>query len=208
MTGTLVVFEGGEGAGKTTQIRRLGQALNHTALITRQPGGTTLGQTVRRLVLDSEPGTVNDRAEALLYAADRAQHVAEVIAPALAVGTTVICDRYVDSSIAYQAAGRGMDRDWIAAVSRWATDGLVPDLTIVLDIDPLDGLRRVAHRGSADRLEQENLDFHRRVRGAYLELAAAAPGRYLVLDADRPVDELADAIAGRVRALPGLEVAA
>ncbi|MGI5245065.1 dTMP kinase [Dactylosporangium sp. CA-139066] len=208
MTGILIAFEGGEGAGKSTQIKLLERALNHDVLVTRQPGGTALGQTVRQLVLDGEPGTVDDRAEALLYAADRAQHVAEVVRPALAAGRTVISDRWADSSIAYQAAGRGMDRDWIAAVSAWAAGGLVPDLTVLLDIDPAVGLARAARRGATDRLEQENLDFHRRVRGAYLELVAEAPGRYLVLDATRPVDEIARSIGSFVRGLLSVGVGA
>ncbi|WP_238006350.1 dTMP kinase [Dactylosporangium sp. AC04546] len=203
MTGTLVVFEGGEGAGKGTQIRHLERHLAFQAVVTRQPGGTDLGADIRRILLDSEPGTVDDRTEALLYAADRAQHVAQVVKPALLVGRTVISDRWVDSSIAYQAAGRRMDRVWIEALSTWATAGIVPDLTILLDIDPLDGLQRVAHRGSEDRLERETLDFHRRVRQAYLDLADASIGRYLVLDATRPQDELADTIARRVDRLLG-----
>ncbi|MFB9179863.1 dTMP kinase [Dactylosporangium sucinum] len=203
MTGKLVVFEGGEGAGKGTQIRHLERHLDFGVLVTRQPGGTDLGAELRRVLLESAPGTVDDRTEALLYAADRAQHVAEVVEPALLLGRTVICDRWVDSSIAYQAAGRRMDRVWIEALSTWATAGIVPDLTILLDIDPLDGLDRAAHRGSADRLEREALDFHRRVRQAYLDLADANIGRYLVLDATKPEDELAATIARRVDTLLG-----
>ncbi|GGM53655.1 dTMP kinase [Dactylosporangium sucinum] len=191
MTGKLIVFEGGEGTGKTTQIRLLAAALDHDVLVTRQPGGTSLGQTLRGLLLDSPPGSISDRAEALLYAADRAQHVDEVIRPALTAGTTVISDRWVDSSLAYQAAGRGMDPAWVAELSRWATAGVQPDLTVLLDIDPAVGLARAARRGAADRLEAETLDFHHRVRWAYLRLAAANPSRYLVVDAALPVDAIA-----------------
>jgi dTMP kinase len=206
MTARLIVFEGGEGSGKTTQIRLLDQALGHRAWTTRQPGGTDLGTEIRRMLLGTAPGEVCDRAEALLYAADRAQHVDRFVRPLLDRGETVISDRWVDSSIAYQAAGRGMDREWIAQLSAWATGGLVPDLTILLDIDPTVGLARAAKRGAADRLEQEDLAFHQRVRSAYIALAETSPERYLVLDAAQPADWLADVIAERVRVLLGQEV--
>jgi dTMP kinase len=208
MTGQFIVFEGGEGSGKTTQVRLLAAALNHDALVTRQPGGTAIGRIIRSLLLDSPTGSVSDRAEALLYAADRAQHVDEVIRPALEAGTVVISDRYVDSSLAYQAAGRDMDGAWIQELSRWATDGLVPDLTIVLDVHPEIGLQRAARRGAADRLEQEDIGFHWRVRDAFLALAEADPGRYLVLEAGQPADWLADIIAERVRGLVAAGAAA
>jgi dTMP kinase len=200
MTGLLLAFEGGEGSGKSTQVKRLAEALGNV-VVTRQPGGTAAGTVIRRLLLDSPAGSINDRAEALLYAADRAQHVAEVIQPALDAGHVVVSDRYVDSSLAYQAAGRAMGADWIATLSSWATAGLVPDLTVLLDIDPAVGLARAARRGAADRLEAEALDFHHRVREAYLSLADAEPGRYFVLDANRTTGQLANAIAMRVQAL-------
>ncbi len=205
MTGLFIAFEGGEGSGKTTQVDRLHRHLNTTVqpgrrvFQTRQPGGTTIGQTIRGLLL--QPGYVSDRAEALLYAADRAQHVDEFIRPALNAGNVVITDRYVDSSLAYQAAGRAMDSTWIRDLSRWATGGLVPDLTIVLDVHPQVGLARAARRGAADRLEQEDLGFHWRVRDAFLALSEADPGRYLVLEAGHPADWLAELIAERVQQL-------
>ena len=144
-------------------------------------------------------GALAPRAEALLYAADRAHHVATVVRPALARGATVITDRYLDSSLAYQGAGRALDRDEVEWVSGWATEGLIPDLTVVLDVDPEVGLRRA---GRPDRLEAEPLDFHRRVRQGFLELAARAPQRYVVLGADRPIATVsADVVASvdRVR---------
>jgi dTMP kinase len=207
MTGKLIVLEGGEGSGKSTQVARLAQNLGGDVLVTRQPGGTPLGAIIRGMLLDPNQ-QICDRAEALLYAADRAQHVDEVIRPALAAGRTVISDRYIDSSIAYQAFGRGMSVATIRQMSLFATDGLAPDLTIVLDIDPQAGVARAAQRSAADRLEQEDVDFHWRVRDAFTFLAELDPGRYLVLDATLPIDELADAIAGRVRAFLGQEVAA
>jgi dTMP kinase len=206
MTGFLVAFEGGEGSGKSTQVARLAAAIPD-ALVTRQPGGTPAGQIIRGLLLDPNQ-EICDRAEALLYAADRAQHVHDVIRPALAAGQTVLCDRWVDSSIAYQAYGRGESPARIGDLSAWATGRLEPDLTVLLDIEPTIGLARAARRSAADRLEREDLSFHWRVRGAYLTPANAAPGRYLVLDATRPADEIAGAIAGRVRALLEQEVSA
>lgn len=199
MNGLFIAFEGGEGSGKSTQVKRLAEALGDV-VVTRQPGGTEAGKVIRQLLLDPD-SVLDDRAEALLYAADRAQHVAEVIRPALAAGHIVISDRYVDSSIAYQAYGRTMDRDWIVGLSRWATSGLVPDLTILLDIDPAVGLARAARRGAVDRLEAETPDFHWRVRAAYLGLAYAEPDRYLIVEATWSVDEIAAVIAARVRRL-------
>jgi dTMP kinase len=206
MTGRLIAFEGGEGSGKSTQVARLAATIPD-ALVTRQPGGTPVGQIIRGLLLDPNQ-EVCDRAEALLYAADRAQHVDDVIRPALAAGQTVICDRWVDSSIAYQAYGRGESPARIGDLSAWATGGLIPDLTVLLDINPTIGLARAARRSAADRLEREGLSFHWRVRDAYLTLANATPGRYLVLDATRPVDELAGIIAARVHNLTSQEIAA
>lgn len=208
MTGKLIVLEGGEGSGKSTQVARLAQNLGGDVLVTRQPGGTPLGAIIRGLLLDPNQ-QICDRAEALLYAADRAQHVDEAIRPALAAGRTVISDRWVDSSIAYQAAGRGMDRDRIADLSAWATGGLIPDLTVLLDIDPQVGLARAVRRAAADRLEQEDAGFHNRVRWAYLQQAAANPHRYLVVDATLPVDAIAHLVyAYAVQITKGREVAA
>ena len=206
--GRFIVFEGGEGAGKSTQVRRLAAALEaygRAVLVTREPGATPVGRQIRSLVLDhasAEDGPpLTPRAEALLYAADRAHHVATVIDPALKRGTVVISDRYVDSSLAYQGAGRTLPLEEIRWLSRWATDGLRPDLVVLLDVDPTEGLRRVADRGGADRLEAEPTAFHQRVRRGFLDLAAADPARYLVVNAADPVDVIAFAVRERVHAL-------
>lgn len=201
-TGIFVVFEGGEGAGKSTQVTRLSEALNaagHDVVVTREPGATDIGARIRGLVLTAADEAPSPRAEALLYAADRAHHVATVVRPALARGAVVISDRYVDSSLAYQGAGRTLPVQEISWLSSWATGGLKPDLVVLLDVDPTVGLRRVDSRGEGqDRLEGESRSFHERVRYAFLDLAAADPKRYLVLDAARPMEEIAAAVAGRV----------
>lgn len=165
---------------------------------TREPGATAVGRTVRQLVLDPATAGLSPRAEALLYAADRAQHVHEVLRPALAAGEVVLTDRYVDSSLAYQGAGRTLAVEEVATLSCWATGGLVPDLTVLLDLPPEVGLARARGRAAADRIEAESLEFHQRVRDTFCALAAAEPGRYLVLDAARPADELARAVLDRV----------
>ncbi|SBT69211.1 thymidylate kinase [Micromonospora sediminicola] len=202
-SGLFVVFEGGEGAGKSTQLAALAERLRgqgRDVVVTREPGATGVGERIRSLVL----GTTHDdapspRAEALLYAADRAHHVATVVRPALVRGAVVVSDRYVDSSLAYQGAGRTLPVDEVSWLSSWATGGLKPDLVVLLDVDPRTGLGRVESRNEgADRLEAESLAFHERVRYAFLDLAAGDPKRYLVLDASRPVEEIADAVARRV----------
>jgi dTMP kinase len=206
-SGLFVVFEGGEGAGKSTQVQRLAQELragNRDVVVTREPGATDVGVRIRQLVLDagSAAALVSPRAEALLYAADRAQHVASVVRPALTRGAVVISDRYVDSSLAYQGAGRTLPVEEVSWLSQWATGGLKPDLVVLLDVDPLVGRSRVDARGQgADRLEGESAAFHDRVRWAFLDLAAADPRRYLVLDANRPADEIAGAVRERVERL-------
>jgi dTMP kinase len=204
--GVFVVFEGGEGAGKSTQVDMLSSALRaagYDVVVTREPGATEVGQRIRALLLDPGLGSiaVTPRAEALLYAADRAHHVASVVRPALATGRVVISDRYADSSLAYQGAGRTLPVDDVAWLSSWATGGLQPDLVVLLDVDPATGLARVAGRGSADRLEAENLAFHDRVRRAFLDLAAKEPKRYLVVDATEDVQAIATSVLERVREL-------
>ena len=166
---------------------------------THEPGATKIGMRLRALLLDTAHTGMSPHAEALMYAADRAEHVATVIAPALERGAIVITDRYVDSSLAYQGAGRNLPVDEIARFNWWATGGRTPDLTILLDMDPIAGLSRRAR--SADRLEAEPADFHLRVRAGFLALARAEPGRYLVLDADRPADEITRDIQDRIREL-------
>jgi dTMP kinase len=201
-TGVLLALEGGEGAGKSTQARMLAIWLRdqgYDVVTTHEPGATKIGMRLRALLLDTAHTGLASRAEALMYAADRAEHVPAVIIPALQRGAIVVTDRYVDSSLAYQGAGRELPVSEIAALNKWATGGLLPDLTIVLDVSPAAGLRR--RLSSADRLESEPVAFHERVRNGFLKLAAAEPGRYLVLDAGRPESEVSRAIQLRVREL-------
>lgn len=198
--GLFVVVEGGDGAGKSTQVARLAEWLRQRGrgvVVTREPGGTDLGADIRRLLLHGGP--VSARAEALLFAADRAHHVATLIRPALARGDVVVADRYVDSSVAYQGAGRALDVADVLALSQWATEGLRPDLTVLLDVDPGTGAAR--RRGPDDRLEAESAEFHARVRAHFLDLAGAAPEHYLVLDAAGDVEELAAAVRRAVEQL-------
>ncbi|MFC4637423.1 dTMP kinase [Deinococcus hohokamensis] len=188
-----ITFEGPEGAGKSTQVARLAAALAGAGvphLLTREPGGTPLGTRVREVLLDPAL-SIDPLPEFLLYSASRAQLVTDVIRPALARGEAVVCDRYFDSSLAYQGAGRGLPGALLRDLTREATRGLTPDLTVLLDLDPAVGLRRAAARGQPDRLEQADLAFHTRVRAGFLALAAAEPGRFLVLDATRGPDDLA-----------------
>ncbi len=197
-SGVFVVFEGGEGAGKSTQVRRLAavlEAQGHEVVVTREPGATEVGATIRALLLDPAT-TLAARTEALLYAADRAQHVETVVRPALCRDAIVISDRYVDSSLAYQGAGRALAVEEVAELSQWATRGLRPDVTVLLDIDPVVGLARST--GTPDRIERESLDFHRAVRQAFLDLARAEPRRYLVVSAARTADEVFAVVAARV----------
>ncbi|OJU44101.1 MAG: dTMP kinase [Microbacterium sp. 69-7] len=202
--GLWVTFEGGDGTGKTTQATRLETWLREqgrTVVRTREPGGTEVGVLIRDIVLHHR-GEVSPRAEALLYAADRAQHVATLVRPALARGEVVIQDRYLDSSVAYQGAGRVLDAEQVRDLSMWATEGALPDLTVLLDLDPATARRRLdAADKPFDRLEAEKSAFHERVRDAFLALAAADPRRFLVLDAARSEDELAAAVRDRIRPL-------
>ncbi|HTZ43764.1 MAG TPA: dTMP kinase [Jatrophihabitans sp.] len=199
-----IAFEGGEGSGKSTQIVRLRDSLTaagHRVFATHEPGATSVGKAIRALLLDTDE-PITPRSEALLFAADRAHHVETELRPRLAAGEHVLCDRYIDSSVAYQGAGRTLSTDEVARLSEWATGGLRPDLTVLLDLDPAVGLARAGSRAGHDRLEREELDFHQRVRAGFLALAERDPARYLVLDATRSVDELARAIhaavAGRI----------
>lgn len=197
--GLFVAFEGGDGAGKSTQVRLLAQALTNAGrevVVTRQPGGTSLGSAIRDLVLHG--GHVSPRAEALLYAADKAHHVDELIRPTLERGVDVLTDRYTDSSIAYQGAGRDLGPQEIHELLVWAVAGLFPDLTIVVDVPAAVGRAR---RGSVhDRIESEGDDFHERVRQHFLDLAAAAPQRYLVLDGTADPADLHAQVVARLRA--------
>ncbi len=195
-----LTLEGGDAVGKTTQAAALEAwltGLGRTVVRTREPGGTDLGTGIRDLVLHRE-GPVAPRAEALLYAADRAQHVASVVRPALRRGDVVLQDRYLDSSIAYQGAGRGTDAQEVRRLSLWAAEGLLPDLTVLLDLDPRVGRERRADRDRFDRLEAEDDGFHDRVRAAFLALAAAEPERFLVVDAALPAEDVQATIRAAV----------
>ncbi|MGI3785434.1 MAG: dTMP kinase [Janthinobacterium lividum] len=196
--GVFVVFEGGDGVGKSTQVdllvRRL-EVAGHEVVRTFEPGATPLGALLRGVLLHGDAGDVGARTEALLYAADKAEHLHEVVRPALARGAVVVCDRYVDSMVAYQGAGRVLDPDEVERTARWATEDLRPDLTVLLDLAPEEGLRGVTE---PDRLESAGLDFHARARAFFLALAERDPDRYLVLPARRSRDELAEAVAARV----------
>lgn len=199
-TGLFIAFEGGDGAGKSTQSRLLAEALRGRGMVvvqTREPGGTEIGEKLRSLVLDHGHGEIDPRTEALMYAAARAAHVEQLIRPALARGEAVITDRYIDSSVAYQGIGRGLGTQEVRDLNAWATGSLWPDFTVVLDVDPVEGRARRAP-GGEDRLESEPDSFHAQVRNAYLEAAAAAPERYLVIDARQDVQVIAGLILDRV----------
>ena len=194
--GVFITFEGGDGSGKSTQIQSVRdwfESRGREVIVTREPGGTELGTEIRRLVQNG-PEDVDARTEALLYAADRAYHVATVIGPALERGAVVLGDRYIDSSLAYQGAARSLGVDEIASLSAWATRGLYPSLTFLLDLPPEVGARR--RTDSPDRMERESMDFHERVRHQYLRLADAEPERIVVIDAVGTVDEVFSEIRG------------
>ena len=194
--GVFITFEGGDGSGKSTQIQSVRdwfESRGREVIVTREPGGTELGTEIRRLVQNG-PEDVDARTEALLYAADRAYHVATVIRPALERGAVVLGDRYIDSSLAYQGAARSLGVDEIASLSAWATQGLYPSLTFLLDLPPEVGARR--RTDAPDRMERESMDFHERVRHEYLRLADAEPERIVVIDAVGTVDEVFSEIRG------------
>ncbi|MBK9474973.1 MAG: dTMP kinase [Tetrasphaera sp.] len=195
-----IVFEGGDGAGKSTQVHLLADALRaaeYAVTVTRQPGGTALGRSIRDLVLHGDH--VSARAEALLFAADKAHHVDQLIRPALQAGEMVICDRYTDSSVAYQGAGRALGADEVQSLQMWAVADLVPDLTVIVDISPAEGRRR---RGDThDRLEAEEDAFHAAIRAHFLAMAAAYPQRYLVVDGMAPAEHIHEAVCARLGTL-------
>ena len=194
--GVFITFEGGDGSGKSTQIQSVREwfaSRGREVIVTREPGGTELGTEIRRLVQNG-PEDVDARTEALLYAADRAYHVATVIGPALERDAVVLGDRYIDSSLAYQGAARSLGVDEIASLSAWATQGLYPSLTFLLDLPPEVGARR--RTDAPDRMERESMDFHERVRHQYLRLADAEPDRIVVIDAVGTVDEVFSEIRG------------
>lgn len=193
-----IAFEGGEGAGKSTQEAVLAQWFTdrgRTVVRTREPGGTPAGEAMRHIVLSHDFDGLDERAEALLFAASRGEHVAQVILPALKRGDVVICDRYMDSSIAYQGIGRGLGEQQVRDINMWATNGLLPDLTIVLDVDPVIGLARA---GEPDRLESAPLEYHQRVRQGFLDLAQQDPARYVVIAADQDPQTISELIIAAV----------
>lgn len=204
MPGLFITFEGGDGTGKSTQVRLLTQWLveqGRGVVTTREPGGTGVGTALRDIVLHHR-GEIDPRAEALLYAADRAQHIGTLVRPALERGDVVVQDRYIDSSVAYQGAGRVLDGSEIKRISLWATGDLIPDLTVLLDLPGDVARARLAkEQKTFDRLENEHDDFHERVRASFLALAAAEPKRFLVVDATQDIDQIAHVIRDRVGAL-------
>lgn len=188
MVQMFVTLEGSEGAGKSSVAQRLTEWLKTEgidAISTREPGSGTFGQQIREVLLHG--ANIDPRAELMLYLADRAEHVSVVIQPALQLGQTVICDRYTDSTLAYQGYARGFDLDWLRAMNRFVTDGLAPDLTLLLDLDPSVGLARITN---GDRLDREPLEFHASVRKGFLTEAKREPGRWILIDASRPLEEV------------------
>lgn len=193
--GVFITFEGGDGSGKSTQIERISEYLKtqgYLVCTTREPGGTGIGSQLREIVLHSREN-IAPRAEALLYAADRAQHIAEIVRPALAAGEIVLQDRYIDSSLAYQGAGRVLELEEVREISAWATEDLTPDLTVVFDIDhETSKSRRADEKREFDRLEAEAANFHERVRQGFLSLAADGGARYQVIDASQSIEEVSE----------------
>ena len=201
MAGVFIVFEGGDGVGKSTQARLLAdwlQEQGHEVVLTFEPGDTRAGAVMRQIVLDPDTGDLSPRAETLLYAADKAHHVYEVVRPALDRGAVVVCDRYVDSMLAYQGAGRELGTDRLEAIARWATGDLLPDLTVLLDLDPERGVGGIER---PDRVEGAGLEFHLRARAEFLALASREPDFYLVLPARTDREEIAAAVRERVAPL-------
>ncbi|HEY5789111.1 MAG TPA: dTMP kinase [Gammaproteobacteria bacterium] len=204
--GRFITVEGGEGAGKSTNLAFVAErvaAAGHRVQVTREPGGTPLGEEIRGLLLGHRDGGMAGDSELLLMFAARAEHLAQVIRPALAAGTWVVCDRFTDATYAYQGGGRGVDLQRIARLEALVQGELRPDLTLLLDLDVADGLARAGRRGTADRFEAETAAFFARVRACYLERAAAEPQRFRVIDAGLPLAEVQARIAEALDALPG-----
>lgn len=205
MSGMFVSLEGGEGAGKSTIIKAVAQYMNKLepdteVVVTREPGGGSIGSAVRQIVLNEQFHNLDPRAEALLFAADRAQHVAEIIRPALDRGAFVVCDRYIDSSIAYQGYARGLGVEQIEQISAWGSGNTFPDLTIIIDIDPNVGIARKTAQQETNRMENLDIDFHHTVRYAFLERAAQDERRYMVIDGHQPIDYVIADVLGVVGA--------
>lgn len=191
--GKFITFEGTDGSGKTTQIKLLEEYLKdkgYEVVLSREPGGTKVSELIRDLILDPANTEIVPLTEMILYAASRAQHVAQVIMPSIEAGKIVICDRFVDSSYAYQGCGRGLDLRLIADVNRVAIDGISPDITFFLDIDPETAIKRRINATGADRIEQEKLDFHKRVYEGYKKMSLLFPDRIMTIDAEKPIEEI------------------
>ena len=204
MSGCFITFEGVEGCGKSTQITLLWEYLvesGYDVIVTREPGGTPIAEAIRGVLLNPDHEAMGSTAELLLYAAARAQHVYEKIAPALAAGQVVLCDRFADSTTAYQGGGRGLPGDLLKTLNDIATGGVWPDCTLLIDVPVAVGLERARHRGRKDRIEQESIDFHERVREGFLALAAAEPERITMIPGEAPVDEVHQAICRVVDAV-------
>ncbi len=204
MSGVFISFEGGEGCGKSTQIALLREYLEAQGKVvveTREPGGTVIAERIREVLLNPEHGAMGTEAELLLYAAARAQHVHEKIRPALEAGAVILCDRFADSTTAYQGAARGVAGEVLATLHKIATAGIWPDKTFLLDLDPVVGLDRARIRGTADRLESEKLEFHQAVRAGFLDIARAEPERVLVIDGAQEIDSIALEIQSAVEGL-------
>jgi dTMP kinase len=205
-SGKFIVFEGGEGCGKTTQLQLTQAWLQHSnwrkswpnLVVTREPGGTDLCRQIRQVLLEPHDEMMDPKTELLLYAADRAQHVAHCLRPALAAGALVLCDRYTDSTVAYQGYGRGLDQALIHQLNQIATQGLQPDLTLWLDLDVEIGLGRAQERGKRDRIEQADLSFHQAVRQGFKSLAEAEPNRVVRIDASADVETVAKVVRGAI----------
>ena len=201
MTGVFITFEGGDGSGKSTQVALLADELRsqgYSVVATREPGGTAIAEKIRDVLLDPANHEMGDRTEALLFAAGRAEHVHHLIRPAVTRGDVVISDRFMDSSVVYQGMGRGLGATDVMGLNMWATDNLRPDLTIILDVDAGFGLDRI---GDKDRIEQASPELHNKVRQGFLQLAAADPQRYLVIDASQTVEAIAAEVLERVEEL-------
>lgn len=199
--GIFITFEGGEGSGKSSTLALLAEELRRSLpiCVTREPGGSSIGPALRSLILSTRTTPLTDECEALLLAADRAQHAEEVIRPALNRGEVVLCDRYLDSSVAYQGAARGLGVKQVADLSMWATHSLVPDATLLFDLEPKLGLARRHSQGEVNRLDLEDVGFHNRVREAFLALAVSEPGRFFVIDAGEPQDAVLEEVTQIVK---------
>jgi len=199
-----VTFEGGEGSGKSTALRLIAERLNkegQETVITREPGGTPIAEQIRNVILDKGNTAMDSRTEALLYAASRRQHLVEKVWPAIKRGAIVLCDRYLDSSLAYQGGARGLGIDEVLNINMFATEGTFPDLTLLFDLEPEVGLARIAANANREvnRLDLEKIEFHKGVRATFLDLAKRYPERFVIIDASKPVEEVVEAAYNAIK---------